>query len=230
MQGKITKDGIQPLVLLARLLVLAGAVVLVCVASYDAYMSHSFVGSPFYEKLQLWICFVFFADLIFEWWLAPARKHYIATHVLYLLLCVPYVWVLRYLGVDPGPEWNFVLTLVPVLRAACVLASVLSALDAGRANSLFGAYIVLLLFVLYISSMMFDVAEYGTNPEVHSYRSALYWAVMSMTTTGSQITEHTVVGEALAAVLSAAGLIMFPVFTIYISNMISGRSAPDNQS
>lgn len=219
---------IRRIVLATRLVVLAGAALLVAVASIDTFRSRSFVESPSYMKLQLAICVVFLADLVVEFFYSEHRRHYAATHWPFLLLCIPYVALFRHLGLDLGMEWNFVLALVPVLRAAFVFAAVLSAFNAGKATSLFGAYIVLLLFVLYISSMMFYVAEYGVNPMVHSYRSAIYWAVMAMTTTGCNITEMTMVGEAVAAVLSAMGLVLFPVFTIYISNAIGGR--PDNQS
>ncbi len=221
---------VQHIILAVRLIVLAGAGLLVGIASYDTFRSHSFVGSQFYERMQLWICSVFFADLLIEWILATDRSRYFRTHIVFILLCIPYVAVFRYLQFNPGPEWNFLLALVPVLRAAFVLAAVLTAFNAGRANSLFSAYIVLLLFILYICSMMFFVAESGVNPEVHSYRSAFYWAVMSMSTTGSQISEYTEVGKALAAVLSAMGLILFPVFTIYVSNAISGRDSQTDAS
>ncbi|MBD5233876.1 MAG: two pore domain potassium channel family protein [Bacteroidales bacterium] len=218
---------VQHIILAVRLIVLAGAGLLVGIASYDTFTSHSFVGSAFYEKMQLWICSVFFADLVIEWILSDDRRHFFHSHIFFLLLCIPYVAVFRYFGFNPGAEVNFLLALVPVFRAAFVLAAVLTAFNAGRANSLFSAYIMLLLFMLYICSMMFFVAEGGINPGVHSYRSAVYWAVMSMTTTGSQITEYTNVGRALATVLSAMGLILFPVFTVYVSNAISGRSGSD---
>ena len=70
---------------------------------------------------------------------------------------------------------------------------------------------------------MFYILEYGINPEVHSLRSAIYWGVMALTTTGSQISEMTTGGQVLAIVMSATGLVLLPVFTIYISAAVQSH-------
>ena len=203
-----------------RLFVLACAALLIAVVSVDAFHSHSFESSADYRRLQFWICIVFIADLAVEWFLSQQRRRYAATHWLFLLMCIPYVNILEAAGAGIHQESCFVLQLLPVLRAAFVVAAILSDFNIGKAGSLFWSYIVLLLMILYFSSLIFYLSESGINPSVHSYRSAVYWAFMSLTTTGSNIPEATLMGQALAGVLSATGLILFPVFTIYISDAV----------
>ena len=50
----------------------------------------TFKGIPFYEqsvymKVQLWICALFLADFVLEWFLAEKKGHYVATHFVFLL-------------------------------------------------------------------------------------------------------------------------------------------------
>ena len=45
----------------------------------------TFKGIPFYEQsvymeVQLWICALFLADFVLEWFLATDKKRYVATH------------------------------------------------------------------------------------------------------------------------------------------------------
>lgn len=52
---------------------------------------------------------------------------------------------------------------------------------------------------------------------VTSYGKALWWAFMNVTTVGSNIVPKTATGEVLCVVLAAAGMMLFPIFTAYIT-------------
>ena len=50
----------------------------------------TFKGIPFYEQsvymeVQLWICALFLADFVLEWFLATDKMRYVATHFIFLL-------------------------------------------------------------------------------------------------------------------------------------------------
>ena len=66
----------------------------------------TFKGIPFYEqsvymKVQLWICALFLADFVLEWFLAEKKGHYVATHFIFLLVAIPYQNIIAYMG------WTF---------------------------------------------------------------------------------------------------------------------------
>lgn len=210
--------------------IFACAALLIGVASYDTFRTHSFQSTPYYAKLQFWICILFLLDLLVEYLFAPSRPHYLKTHAIYIPLCIPYVSILNAIGYTPNPEWAFALHLIPLIRAVCLLATILSAMRLGRAAGMFGAYLALLIVIVYFSSIMFYVAEYGHNPALHSYRSAVYWAIMALTTTGSEIQEYTIIGDALAAILAATGLMLFPVFTVYITKAVVRKTDDDDNT
>lgn len=211
--------------LLLDMLVLGAAALWVIMVSLDTLGNMAFGGSALYMKVQFWLCILFLADLVADMAFSPDRLRYLRHHIISFLMCVPYLVLFDFFGIPTTGLLRFVLGLVPLVRAVFVLAEVLRAMDLGRSLSMLGAYIVLLGVIVYFSSMIFYVAEYGTNPGVHSLRSAVYWAVMCMSTTGSNIAEYTDIGKVLASVLSGTGLVFFPVFTVYIADAMTAAQS-----
>ena len=78
----------------------------------------------------------------------------------------------------------------------------------------------MLLATVYFSSLAFYVMEHGPNPLVKGYGDALWWAFMDVTTVGSNIIAVTPTGRVLSVLLAALGMMMFPIFTVYITNLI----------
>ena len=111
-----------------------------------------------------------------------------------------------------------------MIRAAYVFGIVAGVATRSRMTSLFMSYIVILLTTVYVGSLLFFIEEHYVNTSVTDYWDAVYWAVMSLTTTGSNISEITTTGKTIAVILSGEGLILFPVFTVYITNALGGDS------
>lgn len=82
----------------------------------------------------------------------------------------------------------------------------------------------MLLATIYILSLVFFVAELKVNPLVKDYADALWWAFMDATTVGSNIIAVTFIGKVLSVVLAALGMMMFPIFTVYITSIIERRN------
>lgn len=213
----------QYVMLVSHALVLAGALVLMVLISVDTFRNISFVSNPTYLHIQFWICLLFMADIVIEMITSPRHWHYLVTHIFFLIISIPYINVLWWLGIPISGELTFVLRYIPMLRAAYVFALIGGAVSGNGVQTMFKGYIILLVMVLYFASMMFFVEEHKVNPGVDTYWSALWWAWMCMTTAGSYIGEYTVTGKVLSVVLSAGGLILFPVFTVYITNAVTGN-------
>lgn len=67
------------------------------------------------------------------------------------------------------------------------------------------------------------------NPLVVGYGDALWWAFMDVTTVGSNIIAVTVTGRVLSVVLAALGMMMFPIFTVYVTNLIQRSNDQKNK-
>lgn len=83
-------------------------------------------------------------------------------------------------------------------------------------------YIIWVITSVYFGSLVFFVEEHYINPLVASWWDALWWASLNITTVGCEISPMTATGKVLAIILSGEGLILFPVFTVYVTNAVIG--------
>ena len=100
------------------------------------------------------------------------------------------------------------------------MAIVVGWLSYNKASGLFVSYLTMLLATVYFSSLIFFVLEHKVNPLVANYGDALWWAFMDVTTVGSNISAITVTGRVLSVVLAALGMMMFPIFTVYVTSLV----------
>ena len=119
-----------------------------------------------------------------------------------------------------SPELSYFLRFVPLVRGGYALAIVVGWLSYNKASGLFVSYLTMLLATVYFSSLIFFVLEHKVNPLVANYGDALWWAFMDVTTVGSNISAITVTGRVLSVVLAALGMMMFPIFTVYVTSLV----------
>ena len=105
-------------------------------------------------------------------------------------------------------------------KGMTTLAIVVGWLSGSKASGLFTSYITMLMATVYFASLIFFVLEHKVNPMVTDYWSALWWAFMDVTTVGSNIYAVTPTGKILSVVLAALGMMMFPIFTVYVTSLV----------
>lgn len=189
----------------------------------------TFKGIPFYEqsvymKVQLWICALFLADFVLEWVLAENKRHYVATHFIFLLVAIPYQNIIAYMGWSFSPEITYMIRFIPLVRGGYAMAIVVGWLTYNRASSLFVSYLTMLLATVYFASLAFYVTEHEVNSQVTDYGDSLWWAFMDVTTIGSNVIAVTPTGRVLSVLLAALGMMMFPIFTVYVTSLVERRN------
>ena len=96
-------------------------------------------------------------------------------------------------------------------------------------TSLLVSYILIILSLTYFASLVFFMVERSVNPSVSTFGDAVWWAFMNVTTVGSNIFAKTVTGEVLSVVLAAAGMMLFPIFTVYITDKFQSRKQQNKE-
>ena len=185
----------------------------------------TFKGIPFYTqtvfmKVQFAVCVLFLLDFILEWFLAKHKGRYFATHFVFLLVAIPYQSIISWAGWTFSEEITYLLRFIPLVRGGYALAIVVGWLSGSKASGLFTSYITMLMATVYFASLIFFVLEHKVNPMVTDYWSALWWAFMDVTTVGSNIYAVTPTGKILSVVLAALGMMMFPIFTVYVTSLV----------
>lgn len=197
---------------------------LIYTISVDTFENVSFYEEPKFQKQQFWICVIFMADFFIEFFLSYDKKHYLATHFIFFLVAIPYQAVLYHFGWHLSKEVAYLVRYIPLIRGGYAMAIVVSWFTYNKATGLFFTYIITLFSTVYFASLTFYLFEYKINPGVTCYEDALWWAAMDVTTVGSNIEAVTGVGRVLSVLLAALGMMMFPIFTVYVTNLITQRN------
>lgn len=207
-----------------HVLILLLSLFLVISISIDTFKGVSFYTKSVYMEVQLWICVLFLFDFVLEFALSKEKMHYFATHFIFLLVAIPYQNIISYMGWTFSPETTYMIRFIPLVRGGYALAIVVGWLTYNRASGLFVSYLTMLLATVYFASLMFYVVENKVNPNVSDYGDSIWWAFMDVTTIGSNVIAVTPLGRVLSVVLAALGMMMFPIFTVYITSVIARRN------
>ena len=101
------------------------------------------------------------------------------------------------------------------------MSIVLGYLSSNPVSSLLLSYLSIIVMVTYFCSLIFFQRECGVNPEVKTYWTALWWSAMNMTTVGCNISPVTAAGKIIAVILPMCGMIIFPLFTVYLTDYVT---------
>ena len=207
-----------------HVIILLLSLFLVVSISIDTFKGIPFYTQSVYMEVQLWICVLFLLDFALEWFLAEHKLRYVATHFIFLLVAIPYQNIISYMGWTFSDEVTYMLRFIPLVRGGYAMAIVVGWLTYNRASGLFVSYLTSLLATVYFSSLAFYVMEHGVNSLVTTYGDALWWAFMDVTTVGSNIVAVTATGRVLSVLLAALGMMMFPIFTVYVTSLVQRRN------
>lgn len=195
------------------------SLLLITLITLDTLRNVSFLADATYLKVQFWCCLFFIADVFVEMLFSVKKRRYLVNHLFFLLVSVPYLNILHYFDVPLDSHAEYLLKFVPMIRAAYVFTIVTGATTSSKwVKNMLATYLIVLIVGVYFCSLTFFVAENGINPDVTDYWSSLLWSIMSLTTAGCSIHAMTATGRVLGVVLSAVGLIFFPIFTVFLTN------------
>lgn len=213
-----------------HVMILLMCLFLIVSISVDTFHNIPFLTQARYLKIQWWICLFFLFDFLLEFILSKDKWYYVKTHFIFLIVAIPYLNIIDYYQVTFSPEVTYFLRFIPLVRGGYALAIVVGWLTTSKASGLFVSYSTMLMATVYFSSLIFFVLEHKVNPMVHGYTDALWWAFMDVTTVGSNIYAMTPTGKILSVLLAALGMMMFPIFTVYVTNLVQSANARKQQA
>lgn len=209
-------------------LVLCGYLIyIISVAIFNGVV---YFNSPHLMRTQLWICTWFVMIFIIEFFLTKDGKwKYLGKNIFFLIISIPYLNIIDLMGwgQDFTPHQIGMLRFIPLIRGGFGLAYLVNWLSINKISSMFLSYLIILLSWIYFASLMFFEMERGVNTFVHTYWDAVWWALMDATTVGSNIYAVTTIGKALSVFLAALGMMMFPIFTVYVTNLVQMKMKRD---
>lgn len=202
----------------ANVLILSLA--LIVYISYDTFEGIPFLSNHTYMVFQFWVCAYFIFDFFLELAFSRDKKRYLKNRWLFLLVSIPYLNIINQYNIVFSPQVLYYLRFVPLIRGAYSLSMVVGYISSNRAVSLLTQYAAILTAAVYMLAMIFYYEEYHVNPNVKTFWDALYWAALNMTTVGCNFSAVTPPGKVISVILPILGMLMLPLFTVYITNIV----------
>lgn len=206
-------------------LVLLGSVLVIMGLSIEVFHDSQQLYHQRYMQLQFWVCIVFLLDFFIRFFLNSNKWKFLASNFIFLLVSIPYLQIFSALNIPLSKEIEYMLRLMPLIRGGYGLAIMVGWITSNRTTSLMVSYVLMLLALVYFASLVFFSLEHAINPKLASFGDSLSWAFMNVTTVGSNISPMTATGKVLAVVLAASGMMMFPIFTVYITSRFQSHWA-----
>ncbi len=196
------------------------SLLLVISISIDTFRGIPFYSDSNYLDLQFWICVLLIILFALEVYNADDSWRYFGRHIFFLLLIIPYLTLFDWFGVSLSTEMEFLFRFIPLVRGYIAFTVIAYALMRDLAAGLLITYIVVLFSFIYYCSLIFYVLEVNTNPMLHNFWDSLWYSCMTATTAGCNIQAVTTVGKVISVLLALSGMMLLPVFTVYLTNII----------
>lgn len=181
--------------------------------------------SSWYMWLQLAVCVVFMIDFASALVSTDREsKRWFWMNMLFFLLSIPYLNVLSWLDVVPHRGVAVAVAALPLLRSFIAMGVVVWWFIAGRVSRIFAAYLFTVVCFTYLAALIFYDYEILVNDKLHGFGNAFWWAWMNTTTVGAAIFPVTAIGKVLAVLLPSLGMMFFPIFTIYVTNIYTAKT------
>jgi len=180
--------------------------------------------SEWYLWLQFIVCVVFIIDFLGEIFSHRKSKRHYFINILFLLISIPYLNILHWCGITMGRDVSGAVMALILIRAFVAMVVVVKWMIDSRVSRIFGAYIFTVVCFTYLAALMFYDYEVPVNDKLHGFGNALWWAWMNVTTVGAAIFPVTAVGKVLAVALPGLGMMFFPIFTIYVTDIYTAKS------
>lgn len=210
----------QLILTVMRWLVIILSALLIVFISIDTFTHVDFMLSSGYMTFQLWVCVVYIADFFLELAFSPRRGEYARRHWLFLLLSIPYINLLSLTGIHLSPQALYFIRFIPLARAALAMSIVIGYVTSTKVGGMLASYVSIMVLITYFLSLIFLQCEGPHNPAIRTYWDSIWWCMLELTTVGAPVSPVTGIGKICAAALATMGMIMFPLFTVYLTTWV----------
>lgn len=213
----------HPLIKFLNILVILGSIAVLTVISLELLPSAVSLSERFILNFHLTVCSFFLADFFVRWIYSRKGWRFLVRNIFLLLVAIPYLNIEYATSTRLSHNAWILLRLIPIARGIYGVSMIVGWMTRSKVTNLFTTYIVILFTTIYFCSIMFYFVEQGPNPMVRNYWDAFNWSLMNVTTVGSNIFGVTKLGQSLAVILAASGMIFFPIFTAYVTTKFQAR-------
>jgi voltage-gated potassium channel len=170
------------------------------------------------ERIDFVICLFFLGDFFYFLSKADDKWTYFKKRWIDFLSSIPFVGVFRMLRITRIVRFVKLLKLLKLLKGGKGLIPIVRWLLGNKLRNLLVSYILILVIVLFYSSLAFYSFEKDLNPNINEFFDAFWWAFITVTSVGyGDIFPITKIGKVIAMILTLSGMGLFSVVTAELS-------------
>lgn len=203
-----------------NILVLIGSLTIFVMLSIELITNSPPYQDKLFLHIQLWVCVVFLLDFIFRWIGSKKKWRFLLHNFIFLIVSIPFLNIAYYMNIQLDDTSYFFIKLIPIIRGAYGIFIIIKWITSSSITSIFFSYIIMIASFTFFASIVFYATEKGINPDVNTFWNALCWALMNVTTVGASVFAKGVIGQVLAILLAGSGMMLFPIFTAYITTKV----------
>lgn len=223
------QNTIPPLVKALSIGVLLGGFLIIAILSYEVLNNVPPAEVALFNRIQFWICLFFMADFVLRMIESKNKSRFLLRNFLFFIVSIPFLTLIQFFEIPLSANQYYIIKSIPLIRGGYAMWIIVKWLTNRKASTLLLSYVMIIGSFSYFSALLFYGAERGMNPEVVTFWNAICWALMNVTTVGSPIAAQSVLGQALSILLAAGGMMMFPIFTVYITTIVRKRNTMKNK-
>lgn len=214
----------------ARLINLIAGVALLVGISIEVLTGDHQSYSAWYMWLQLAVCIIFMIDFAAAMIATDKNsRRWFWLNLMFFLISIPYLNILSWFNVVPHRGVAIAVAALPLLRSFVAMGVVVWWFIAGKVSRIFVAYLFTVVCFTYLAALIFYDYEVLVNEKLHGFGNAFWWAWMNTTTVGAAIFPVTTIGKVLAVLLPSLGMMFFPIFTIYVTNIYNVKAGKNKK-
>ena len=200
-------------------IVLLTSVMIIVIISIESLSTTITLSTDFILNFHLIVCSIFLIDFFVRMLVSDKKYIFFMYNFPLLVVSIPYINIIDWCNISVSNETHLILRSIPLIRGVYGLIITIGWITRNKIYNLFFSYLITLIGVTYYTSIMFYSVEKDINPLVTQYGDSIWWACMNVTTVGANIFAVTEFGKILTVLIAAAGIMMFPVFTAYITSV-----------
>ncbi|MFI3262172.1 MAG: ion channel [Rikenellaceae bacterium] len=213
----------KPFLSVLNILVLLVGIVIIVLVSVNTIYPEVNIPLQWTLNIMAIACVITFMDFWIRFYYSNTKMKYFFSNLIFLVSAIPFLNISHYMHVELSNFENLLVHFVPFIRGGQSLIIVIRWSPLRKVQTLFFSYLIVILAFTYFCSLLFYQLEKGLNPMVEDFWSAFTWACMNLTTVGSNIYGKTRIGQSLSFILAALGMLLFPIFTAYITAVFQDK-------
>ncbi|MFI3268424.1 MAG: ion channel [Rikenellaceae bacterium] len=219
----------KPFLSVLNILVLLTGVVIILLVSINTIYPEVNIPLQLTLNIMAVACIITFADFWIRFYYSRNKLRFFFANLIFLVSSIPFLNISHYMNIELSNFENLLVHFIPFIRGGQSLIIIIRWSPLRKVQTLFFSYLIVILAFTYFCSLLFYQLEKGVNPMVKDFWSAFSWACMNLTTVGSNIYGQTRLGQSLSFILAASGMLLFPIFTAYITAVFQDKLLKQNK-